>query len=53
MQLLRDNLTLWTSSDSVEAEAAPAAETKETEKAPEQDAKEAEVPAETAPVAES
>lgn len=34
MQLLRDNLTLWTSSDSGEAEAAPA-EAKETEKAAE------------------
>lgn len=33
MQLLRDNLTLWTSSDSGEAEAAPARETsKEAEK---------------------
>lgn len=38
MQLLRDNLTLWTSSDSGEAEAAPAdasAAPKEAEKAPE------------------
>lgn len=33
MQLLRDNLTLWTSSDGGEAEAAPAGETsKEAEK---------------------
>jgi 14-3-3 protein epsilon len=33
MQLLRDNLTLWTSSDSGEPEAAPAAEApKEAEK---------------------
>jgi 14-3-3 protein epsilon len=40
MQLLRDNLTLWTSSDSAEAEAAPAAEApKETEKAVEPEAK--------------
>jgi 14-3-3 protein epsilon len=36
MQLLRDNLTLWTSSDSGEPEAASAAEaSKETEKAAE------------------
>jgi len=36
MQLLRDNLTLWTSSDSGEPEVAPAAEApKETEKAAE------------------
>jgi 14-3-3 protein epsilon len=34
MQLLRDNLTLWTSSDSGEAEAAPV-EAKEAEKAAE------------------
>jgi 14-3-3 protein epsilon len=34
MQLLRDNLTLWTSSDSAEVDAPPAAEAKE-EKAPE------------------
>ena len=35
MQLLRDNLTLWTSSDGGEAEAAPSGEaSKETEKAP-------------------
>ncbi|KFY85059.1 hypothetical protein V500_08744 [Pseudogymnoascus sp. VKM F-4518 (FW-2643)] len=54
MQLLRDNLTLWTSSDSGEAEAAPAAEAKEAEKAPEAEApKEAEPAAETAPAAES
>lgn len=54
MQLLRDNLTLWTSSDSGEAEAAPAAEAKEAEKAPEAEApKEAEPVAETAPAAES
>lgn len=56
MQLLRDNLTLWTSSDSGEAEAAPAAEAKEAEKAPEAAAeapKEAEPATETAPAAES
>lgn len=35
MQLLRDNLTLWTSSDSAEAEAAPAEAPKEAEKAAE------------------
>ena len=35
MQLLRDNLTLWTSSDGGETEAAPSGEaSKETEKAP-------------------
>ena len=33
MQLLRDNLTLWTSSDGVEAEATPAEAPKEEEKA--------------------
>jgi 14-3-3 protein epsilon len=32
MQLLRDNLTLWTSSDGGEPEAAPAGETKDAEK---------------------
>jgi 14-3-3 protein epsilon len=32
MQLLRDNLTLWTSSDSGEPEAAPAAEAPKEEK---------------------
>lgn len=32
MQLLRDNLTLWTSSDSGEAEAAPAAEAPKDDK---------------------
>ena len=35
MQLLRDNLTLWTSSDSGEPEAAPTEPAKETEKAAE------------------
>jgi 14-3-3 protein epsilon len=53
MQLLRDNLTLWTSSDSAEVEGAPAAEAKEAEKAPEAEAKEAEPAAEAAPTAES
>ncbi len=32
MQLLRDNLTLWTSSDIVETEAAPAAEAPKEDK---------------------
>jgi 14-3-3 protein epsilon len=35
MQLLRDNLTLWTSSDSGEADAAAPAEASKDEKAPE------------------
>lgn len=34
MQLLRDNLTLWTSSDAVDAETTPAEGAKEEEKAP-------------------
>ena len=42
MQLLRDNLTLWTSSDGGDAEAAPSGEAaKETEKAAETKAPEA------------
>ena len=45
MQLLRDNLTLWTSSDGGDAEAAPAGETKEPEKA-------AEAPAPAEPAAQ-
>ena len=55
MQLLRDNLTLWTSSDSGEPEAAPAAAdaTKEapaaTEESTEQKAEGAEIKAEEAP----
>lgn len=40
MQLLRDNLTLWTSSDSGEPEAAAAEPPKETEKAEEVKAEE-------------
>ena len=53
MQLLRDNLTLWTSSDSGEPEAAATAEpSKETEKA-EEPKTEAEVKTEAAPAAES
>ncbi|KAJ5032282.1 uncharacterized protein L3040_008889 [Drepanopeziza brunnea f. sp. 'multigermtubi'] len=39
MQLLRDNLTLWTSSDSGEPEAAPAEAPKEAEKAVEPETK--------------
>lgn len=46
MQLLRDNLTLWTSSDSGEAEPAPAE--KEAEKAAEPETKEGEPAAEAA-----
>jgi 14-3-3 protein epsilon len=44
MQLLRDNLTLWTSSDGNEAEGAPAKEDKTEEEptpAPEEKAEEA------------
>lgn len=44
MQLLRDNLTLWTSSDGGEGEAAPATEAKEE--------KTAEAPAATESTAE-
>ena len=52
MQLLRDNLTLWTSSDSGEAEAAPVAEgAKEPEKAVEPEAEAKEAPAAEAPKA--
>ena len=54
MQLLRDNLTLWTSSDSGEQEAAPAdAATKEAEKAAEPADKVEEPKAEAAPATES
>lgn len=57
MQLLRDNLTLWTSSDGGEAEAAPAGEaSKEPEKAtpaePKNDAP-SEKPEETKPAPET
>lgn len=50
MQLLRDNLTLWTSSDGGEAEAAPAGETsKDAEKtAPAETKGDAPVPTEGA-----
>ena len=48
MQLLRDNLTLWTSSDGGEAEAAPG-ETKAEEKAPEAAAAEKPAESEAAP----
>ena len=55
MQLLRDNLTLWTSSDSGEQEAAPSAEAvKETEKPVESgEPKTSEATAETATATES
>jgi 14-3-3 protein epsilon len=50
MQLLLDNLTLWTSSDSGEPEGAPAdAAPKETEKAAESADKPEEPKAEAAP----
>ena len=55
MQLLRDNLTLWTSSDGGDAEAAPGSEApKEGEKAPPTEARPdapapSETPAEAAP----
>jgi 14-3-3 protein epsilon len=39
MQLLRDNLTLWTSSDSGEPEAGPSGETHKEEKIAEPEAK--------------
>lgn len=47
MQLLRDNLTLWTSSDSTDAEAQPAAEAPKEEK-PVEAAEKVEEPKETA-----
>lgn len=54
MQLLRDNLTLWTSSDSADAEAAPAAEApKEGEKVAEPETKTEEPKTEAAPATES
>ena len=52
MQLLRDNLTLWTSSDSGEPEAA-AAEAPKEEKAAETEKTEAEPKTEAAPATES
>jgi 14-3-3 protein epsilon len=52
MQLLRDNLTLWTSSDSGEPEAAAAEPAKETEKAAEPEKTE-EPKSEAAPATES
>lgn len=51
MQLLRDNLTLWTSSDSGEPEAAATEAPKETEKA--EEAKAEEPKTEAAPATES
>ncbi len=54
MQLLRDNLTLWTSSDSGEPEAAPAEASKEAEKAVEPEKTEAAEPkTDAAPAPES
>ncbi len=54
MQLLRDNLTLWTSSDSGEPEAAPADAPKEAEKVAEPEKTEtAEPSTEAAPATES
>jgi 14-3-3 protein epsilon len=50
MQLLRDNLTLWTSSDNGEQEATPAEAHKESEKA---DSAEQNVVANTDPAAEA
>lgn len=52
MQLLRDNLTLWTSSDSGEPEAAAGEPAKEAEKAPEPEKTE-EPKSEAAPATES
>lgn len=51
MQLLRDNLTLWTSSDSGEQDAATPEAPKETEKA--EEAKAEEPKTEAAPATES
>jgi 14-3-3 protein epsilon len=53
MQLLRDNLTLWTSSDSGEPEAAPAAEAPKEEKVAEPETKTEEPKTEAAPATES
>ena len=53
MQLLRDNLTLWTSSDSADAEAAPADAPKEAEKVSEPETKPEEPKTEAAPTTES
>jgi len=54
MQLLRDNLTLWTSSDGGEAEAtAPAEASKESEKAAEPKSEAPAEPAAGAPTTES
>lgn len=47
MQLLRDNLTLWTSSDGGDGEAAPAGETAKEEKSAETAAAPAAEPATT------
>lgn len=53
MQLLRDNLTLWTSSDSADAEAAPADAPKEAEKVAEPETKPEEPKTDAAPTTES
>jgi len=53
MQLLRDNLTLWTSSDSGEAEAAPAEVPKEEKAAETAEPKPEESKTEAAPAPES
>lgn len=56
MQLLRDNLTLWTSSDSGEPEAGPSSDAHKEEKVAESEAKaegHAEPAAETAAPTES
>ena len=58
MQLLRDNLTLWTSSDGGEAEAAPAGEPSKEAEAPATETKAeesapTEAPAEAPPATES
>ena len=57
MQLLRDNLTLWTSSDGGEAENAPAEASKEADKTtpaePKAEAPPAEAPAEAPAATES
>lgn len=53
MQLLRDNLTLWTSSDNVEAEGAAAEAPKEAEKVAEPETKAEEPVVETPAATES
>jgi len=53
MQLLRDNLTLWTSSDSGEPEAVPAADASKEEKVAEPETKAEEPKTENVPATES